>query len=119
MLKYIFTIFYFLALPVELSKFETQLLLDENIAKLVDKSKDLKAKPTAEKLEECKADFESRLLGQEEALKTEKLRETERYMDKILTGKRKKLLKQGKNELGKRILLENKYHICMSNIWYK
>ncbi|XP_033161356.1 probable tRNA-splicing endonuclease subunit tsp-4 [Drosophila mauritiana] len=86
-------------LPVELSKFETQLLLDENIATLVDKSKDLKAKPTAEKLEECKADFESRLLGQEEALKTEKLRETERYMDKILTGKRKKLLKQGKNEL--------------------
>jgi len=93
--------FFHTALPVELTKFETQLVLDENIAKLVDKSQDLKAKPTAEKLEEYKADFESRLLGQEEALKTEKLRETERYMDKILTGKRKKLLKQGKQEMGK------------------
>ncbi|XP_043950879.1 uncharacterized protein LOC122819017 isoform X2 [Drosophila biarmipes] len=86
-------------LPVELNKFETQLLLDENIAKLVDKSRDLKAKPTAEKVEKNKAEFESRLLGQEEALKTEKLRETERYMENILTGKRKKLLKQGKTEM--------------------
>ncbi|XP_037720440.1 probable tRNA-splicing endonuclease subunit sen34 [Drosophila subpulchrella] len=86
-------------LPVELTKFETQLVLDENIAKLVDKSEDLMAKPTAVKVEEYKADFESRLLGQEEALKTEKLRETERYMDKILTGKRKKLLKQGRQEM--------------------
>ncbi|XP_017068223.1 tRNA-splicing endonuclease subunit Sen34 [Drosophila eugracilis] len=86
-------------LPVELSIFETQLLLEENIAKLVDKSQDLKAKLTAEKQKEHKADFETRLLGQEEALKSEKLRETKRYMDKILAGKRNKLLKQGKKEI--------------------
>ncbi|KAH8364559.1 hypothetical protein KR084_008069 [Drosophila pseudotakahashii] len=94
-------------LPVELTKYETQLVLDENIAMLVDKSQDLRAKPTAEKLEEYKTDFESRLLGQEEALKTEKLRETERYMDKILTGKRKKLLKQGKPDMAEALTAED------------
>ncbi|XP_020798212.1 tRNA-splicing endonuclease subunit Sen34 [Drosophila serrata] len=85
-------------LPVELTKFETQLLLDEHIAQLVDKSQALKAPPTPEKLQEFQADFESRLESQEASLKKEKLRETERYMDKILTGKRNKLLKQGNND---------------------
>ncbi|XP_016994459.2 tRNA-splicing endonuclease subunit Sen34 [Drosophila takahashii] len=94
-------------LPVELTKYETQLVLDENIAMLVDKSQDLRAKPTAEKLEEFKADFESRLLGQKETLKDEKLRETERYMEKILTGKRKKLLKQGKHEMAEALTAED------------
>ncbi|XP_016974271.1 uncharacterized protein LOC108041023 isoform X2 [Drosophila rhopaloa] len=86
-------------LPVELSKFETQLALDENIAKLVDKSQALTTPPTVEKLKEYKTDFESQLVCQKEALKTEKLRETERYIERILMGKRKKLLKQGKDEM--------------------
>ncbi|KAH8378701.1 hypothetical protein KR009_000795 [Drosophila setifemur] len=82
-------------LPVELTKFETQLVLDEQIAQIVDKSQALKAPSTAKQLEEWKHQFESRIVGQEQALKAEKLRETERYMDKILMGKRKKLRKQG------------------------
>ncbi|KAH8264782.1 hypothetical protein KR038_000767 [Drosophila bunnanda] len=85
-------------LPVELTKFETQLLLDEHIAQLVDKSQALKGPPTPEKQQEYQTDFESRLVDQEASLKKEKLRETERYMDKILTGKRNKLLKQGNVE---------------------
>ncbi|XP_052848515.1 LOW QUALITY PROTEIN: tRNA-splicing endonuclease subunit Sen34 [Drosophila gunungcola] len=86
-------------LPVELSKFETQLVLDENIAMLVNKSQSLKARPTEEKLKEYKNDFECQLLGQKKSLKAEKLRETERYMDKILMGKRNKLRKLGKDEM--------------------
>ncbi|KAH8234824.1 hypothetical protein KR032_003744 [Drosophila birchii] len=85
-------------LPVELTKFETQLVLDEHIAQLVDKSHSLKAPPTPEQMQEYQADFESRLVAQEASLKKEKLRENERYMDKILTGKRNKLLKLGNNE---------------------
>ncbi|KAH8334736.1 hypothetical protein KR074_004211 [Drosophila pseudoananassae] len=82
-------------LPVELTKFETQLVLDEHIAKLVDKSEALKAAPSADEVLEWKEQFESRIAGQSETLKAEKLRETERYMDKILAGKRNKLVKQG------------------------
>ncbi|XP_017040306.1 uncharacterized protein LOC108087454 isoform X2 [Drosophila ficusphila] len=101
------TIFNLTALPVELTKFETQLILDENIAKLVDKSQALKNPPTEDELENYKTDFESRLEGQKEALKTEKLRETERYMEKILMGKRKKLIKQGKNEMAAALTAED------------
>ncbi|XP_017109479.2 tRNA-splicing endonuclease subunit Sen34 [Drosophila bipectinata] len=82
-------------LPVELTKFETQLVLDEHIAKLVDKSEALKVAPTPDEAVEWKAQFDSRIAGQSETLKAEKLRETERYMDKILAGKRNKLVKQG------------------------
>ncbi|BFF96542.1 tRNA-splicing endonuclease subunit Sen34 [Drosophila madeirensis] len=82
-------------LPVELTKFETQLILDEGLALLVNKSKSLGASPTPKELEEYRSELDKRLEGQANALKSEKLRETERYMDKILLGKRNKLLKQG------------------------
>ncbi|SPP76054.1 tRNA-splicing endonuclease subunit Sen34 [Drosophila guanche] len=82
-------------LPVELTKFETQLILDEGLALLVNKSKALGASPMPKELEEYRSELDKRLEGQADALKSEKLRETERYMDKILLGKRNKLLKQG------------------------
>lgn len=75
-------------------------MLEEHIAKLVDKSEALKSVPSADELLEWKAQFESRISGQSETLKAEKLRETERYMDKILAGKRKKLVKQGQLDKG-------------------
>ncbi|XP_022211316.1 tRNA-splicing endonuclease subunit Sen34 [Drosophila obscura] len=82
-------------LPVELTKFETQLILDEGLALLVNKSKAFSASPTPKELTEYRSDLDERLEGQADALKAEKLRETERYMEKILLGKRNKLLKQG------------------------
>ncbi|XP_060656618.1 LOW QUALITY PROTEIN: tRNA-splicing endonuclease subunit Sen34 [Drosophila nasuta] len=84
------------ALPVELSKCETQLLIEEGIADLVSKTAALTAPPTDEMVQAYKAQFEASLMAQADALKAEKLRETERHVEKILQGKRNKLLKQGK-----------------------
>jgi len=86
---------------VELTKWETQLLIEARIAVLVSKSTALKAPPTPEMLQVYKTEFEASLLAQADALKAEKLRETERHVDKILIGKRNKLLKQSKTEEGK------------------
>lgn len=54
-------------------------------------------------LQEYQEDFAARLKAQADALKAEKLRETERHMDKILSGKRNKLLKQGKSDEGEHL----------------
>ncbi|KAH8307169.1 hypothetical protein KR044_006361 [Drosophila immigrans] len=86
------------ALPVELTKCETQLLIEEGIADLVSKSEALTAPPTDEMLHAFKTQFEAVLMAQADALKAEKLRETERHVGKILQGKRNKLLKQGKHD---------------------
>lgn len=88
------------ALPVELTKCETQLLLDEGIATLVSKAAALTASPDPEMLQTYKSNFEAGLLAQADALKAEKLRETERHVDKIIKGKRNKLLKLGKTNEG-------------------
>ncbi|XP_068158571.1 uncharacterized protein Tsen34 [Drosophila tropicalis] len=83
------------ALPVEFSKFETQLLLDKGLAFLVDKSQSLSITPSAQEIKDYKKTFNSRIDGQKNALKSEKLKETERYLTKIVMGKRNKLLKLG------------------------
>lgn len=88
------------ALPVELTKCETQLLLDEGVATLVSKAKALTASPDPEMLQTYKLNFEAGLLAQADALKAEKLRETERHVEKIIKGKRNKLLKLGKTTEG-------------------
>ncbi|XP_030386376.1 tRNA-splicing endonuclease subunit Sen34 [Scaptodrosophila lebanonensis] len=85
-------------LPVELTKYETQLLIEKGIALIVCKSQALTTPPTPHQLEAYKAAFEARLTSQAETLKAEKLRETERHLDKIVAGKRNKLLKQGNAE---------------------
>lgn len=89
------------ALPVELTKCETQLLLDQGVATLVSKSAALTASPDPEMLQTYRLNFEAGLLQQADALKAEKLRETERHVDKILKGKRNKLLKLGKSNEGR------------------
>ncbi|XP_017862558.1 PREDICTED: tRNA-splicing endonuclease subunit Sen34 [Drosophila arizonae] len=86
------------ALPVELTKCETQLLIDEGLAILVSKAASLMKSPTPEILQEYQEDFAARLKAQADSLKAEKLRETERHVEKILSGKRNKLLKQGKSD---------------------
>ncbi|EDW70242.2 tRNA-splicing endonuclease subunit Sen34 [Drosophila virilis] len=84
------------ALPLELTKYETQLLVDEGLAILVSKAEALTKPPTQDMLQAYQRDVESRLMAQRDALKTEKLRETRRHVDKIIIGKRNKLIKQGK-----------------------
>ncbi|EDV97318.1 GH16791 [Drosophila grimshawi] len=84
------------ALPLALTNYETQLLIDEGIAVLVSKVVDLSKQPDSAKLMAYKEEFDRRLLAQADALKAEKLRETKRHVDKILNGKRNKLLQQGK-----------------------
>lgn len=86
------------ALPVELTKWETQLLIETGFAVLVSKAATLSSPPTPEMLQDFKNKFEENLLAQADTLKAEKLRETERHVDKILIGKRNKLLKQGKSK---------------------
>nr|ABD64802.1 Dvir_CG33260 [Drosophila virilis] len=87
-------------LPLELTKYETQLLVDEGLAILVSKAEALTKPPTQDMLQAYQRDFESRLMAQRDALKTEKLRETRRHVDKIIIGKRNKLIKQGKPDEG-------------------
>ncbi|KAM8708777.1 hypothetical protein ACLKA7_015704 [Drosophila subpalustris] len=84
------------ALPVELTKWETQWLIESGVVVLVSKAAALTTPPSAKMLQVYKTEFEAGLLAQADALKAEKLRETERHVDKILVGKRNKLLKQCK-----------------------
>ncbi|KAH8404541.1 hypothetical protein KR222_011853 [Zaprionus bogoriensis] len=89
-------VFYtYIALPVELTKCETQLLIEQGVALLVSKAAGLTAHPSPSHAQAYKRNFEAALLAQADALKAEKLRETERHVDKILSGKRNKLLKLG------------------------
>ncbi|XP_055855690.1 tRNA-splicing endonuclease subunit Sen34 isoform X2 [Episyrphus balteatus] len=82
-------------LPVELTKYETQLLIEKGIAELVSKTESLLRPPTEEDVEMYKKETESRLQSQEEHLKDGKVKESLHYIDKIIYGKRKKLLKSG------------------------
>ncbi|ALC44610.1 CG33260 [Drosophila busckii] len=86
------------AMPVALTKWETQLLIDEGICVLLSKAKDLTKEPTPESLETYKKAAAARIHAQGNALRAEKLRETERHLDKIVQGKRNKLLKQNKTQ---------------------
>lgn len=85
---------------MELTRCETQLLLDQGIATLVSKAAALTASPDPEILQAYKSNFEAGLLEQADALKAEKLRATERHVEQILKGKRNKLLKLGKSSEG-------------------
>lgn len=89
-----------LAMPVELSLHETRLLLEQDLAILVSKKQSLLKIPTEEEQAQNKELFEQRLQEQAEASKSEKLRESERNLPKIMAGKRKKLLKAGIKEEG-------------------
>ena len=86
-------------MPVELSPLETRLLVEEGIATLVSKSHLLKTL-NDEELKKYQESFEQRINQQAESLKDEKLKECEKNIDKIMAGKRKKLLKQGVKEIG-------------------
>lgn len=95
-------------MPVELTILETRLLLEQGIAVLVSKQEDLLKCLTEPELAEQQKQFDLRLTQQSEALKDEKLKETQRNLDKIMAGKRKKLLKQGIPAEGKIFYETNK-----------
>ncbi|XP_073838712.1 tRNA-splicing endonuclease subunit Sen34-like [Musca autumnalis] len=83
------------AMPVELTSWETRLLVEKGLAVLVSKRSSLLRTETEEERKQCQEELEKRLSQQEEALKDEKLKQSEGNIDKIIAGKRKKLLKQG------------------------
>lgn len=93
--------FFLLAMPVELSPLETRLLVEEGIAVLVSKAQHLLKPLNDQELESYQENFELRINQQAESLKDEKLKESEKNLDKIMAGKRKKLLKQGVKGEGK------------------
>ncbi|XP_053956708.1 tRNA-splicing endonuclease subunit Sen34 [Anastrepha ludens] len=82
-------------LPVELTPHETRFLVERGIAQLVSKQQTLLCVPEASELVQYHERLEAGFAAQSKSLKAEKLREAERNMDKILSGKRKKLLKEG------------------------
>ncbi|XP_061398332.1 tRNA-splicing endonuclease subunit Sen34-like [Musca vetustissima] len=82
-------------MPVELTPWETRLLVEENLAILVSKKTSLLKEETEEERQKYQEELEQRLSQQEEALKDEKLKQSQGNIDKIMAGKRKKLLKQG------------------------
>ncbi|XP_065361271.1 tRNA-splicing endonuclease subunit Sen34 [Calliphora vicina] len=85
-------------MPVELTPLETRLLLQQNIAVLVSKKQELLREFTDVELALYKEKFDLKVNEQAENLKDEKLKESERNIEKIMAGKRKKLLKQGIQE---------------------
>ncbi|XP_023300532.2 tRNA-splicing endonuclease subunit Sen34 [Lucilia cuprina] len=85
-------------MPVELSPLETRLLLEQGIAELVSKKESLLRQLSNEELLEHAKEFDLRINQQKDTLNEEKLKESERNMEKIMAGKRKKLLKQGVQE---------------------
>ncbi|XP_023171415.2 tRNA-splicing endonuclease subunit Sen34 [Drosophila hydei] len=95
------------ALPLELTKCETQLLIDEGLAILVSKTASLTKSPSLDILQNNQQELTSRLEAQADVLKAEKMRETERHVDKILSGKRNKLVKQGKADEAAALTSEN------------
>lgn len=102
-------------MPVELTPWETRLLLEKDLAILVSKKSNLlPRKESATEIADYQQKLEQRLSQQEDALKDEKLKESERNIDKIVAGKRKKLLKQGAKEEGKRLIIIN---LILGNIF--
>uniref|UniRef100_A0A1A9WD65 tRNA-splicing endonuclease subunit Sen34 n=1 Tax=Glossina brevipalpis TaxID=37001 RepID=A0A1A9WD65_9MUSC len=82
-------------LPVELTLLETQLLVEEGIAVLVSKATALLKTLTAVDLQQYNDALNKRLTEQAETLKIEKLKHSEMNLDKIINGKRRKLLQKG------------------------
>ncbi|XP_037880612.1 tRNA-splicing endonuclease subunit Sen34 isoform X2 [Glossina fuscipes] len=82
-------------LPIALTSLETQLLVEEGIAVIVSKATALLKTPTELDLRQYKDGLNDRLTEQAETLKHQKLKDTEINLDKIMNGKRKKLLQKG------------------------
>lgn len=88
------------ALPIALTSLETKLLVEEGIAVIVSKATALLKTPTELDLHQYKDGLNDRLTEQAETLKHQKLKDTEINLDKIMSGKRKKLLQKGIPETG-------------------
>ncbi|XP_058986354.1 tRNA-splicing endonuclease subunit Sen34-like [Musca domestica] len=82
-------------MPVELTPWETCLLVEQGLAVLVSKKTSLLREENEQERKHYQEQLEQRISQQEEALKDEKLKQSEGNIEKILAGKRKKLLKQG------------------------
>lgn len=91
-------------MPVQLTTLETRLLLEQGLAVLVSKQEALLKSPNDSELKNYQEQFDLRINQQAESLKDEKVKESERNIDKIMLGKRRKLLKQGVKEEGKCML---------------
>ncbi|XP_005178952.1 tRNA-splicing endonuclease subunit Sen34 [Musca domestica] len=82
-------------MPVELTPWETRLLVEQGLAVLVSKKTSLLREENELERKQYQEQLEQRISQQEEALKEEKLKQSEGNIEKILAGKRKKLMKQG------------------------
>ncbi|KAL5292750.1 TSEN34 family protein [Megaselia abdita] len=82
-------------LPCRLTPFETQLLLEEGIAVLVDKSNIIHKTIPKEVLEEDERNLNESLDQQLDLCKEDRIKEQMHYMEKIVEGKRNKLKKMG------------------------
>lgn len=87
-------------LPCRLTSFETQLLLEEGIAVLADKSNVVKKPVPKEVIEQDEKNLNENLDSQLELCKEDKVREQMHYMAKIVEGKRNKMRKMGVPEKG-------------------
>lgn len=85
---------YVLGLPVILSPYEVQLLLEKNVISLLSK-KGLLSQPTEEQQLQFTNFQSSNLNGQHEFLRANKINESTKFIGEIMRGKEKKLLKSG------------------------
>ncbi|XP_055384055.1 tRNA-splicing endonuclease subunit Sen34 [Condylostylus longicornis] len=82
-------------LPVEFNEYEMQLLLDENIAILVSKKEAFERGADKKTEEEILTKLEERILAQGYALNEKKIQETIKNINRVMEGKRKKLIQSG------------------------
>lgn len=86
--------YHLLGLPAILSHFELQLLLQKKVISLLSKT-GLLSQPTEDQQLEYKEFQSSHLNGQHEFLRAHKVNESRKFIDDILRGKEKKLMKAG------------------------
>lgn len=96
-----------LGLPCRLTSYETQLLLEEGIAVLVDKSS-IVQNPVPQEDEKM---LNENLDQQLELCKEDRIKEQMHYMSKIVEGKRNKMRKMGVPEEGEASILNSWFEI--------
>lgn len=104
-----------IGLPAVLSQYELQFLLEKGIIELIEKT-GLSIAPSDAHVEQYQAFREQCIADQKEHLRQTKVEESRKVIDKIIIGKRKKLLKSGVKEedinLEPNTILQKIYESC-------
>lgn len=100
---------YFVGLPCRLTQFEIQLLLEEGLAVLMDKSVIVQKSLPKNIIEEHETVVNDNLEEQLSLCREDKIKEQMHYLHKIVDGKKNKLRRMGVPEEGRSFIKPNSF----------